>query len=357
MSKTPASEEPIRLALLGMNSGFHPKNWVLWTRLSQIYPWLPIPFPKAEVVAAATLGCSEQEIRDNAGSSAEEMAAEFEMKLYRDAEELLDRERPQGVFICGRPSTLPALALLCIERGIHVYLQKPAGVHAKELEGVVRAAKEKNVQAAAGATWRFDGAVMTSRDQLKQAEIGKLCSVRVMYNHGMPLEKTWYTDPKEGGPELWLGWYNIDLLHQFAGSTIRRLFATAHRGDGARGQAHTIIHASCIFENGMQGSMDLYGNIYYPYSRAEWELLGEQGMIRNVQRHDVEIYQKGKPQTAVYRNAFFDGLATDIAAWLNSWKTGTSQGMTLAEATEVVRVAAAISKSIRNGEAVDVSKA
>lgn len=352
-TQTP-SPETIRIATLGLDSDFHPIDWMRWTRLGQVYPWLPVSFPKSAVVAAATLGRSDEEIRNNGGQTPEEIAGTFGLKLYCEAEELLDKEKPHGVFICGRPSVIPAIALKCIERGIHVYLQKPASTNAGELDQVAKAAEKHGVQAAAGATWRHDGAVMATRDQLAKVDIGKICSLRVMYNHGMPEAGTWYSDPEQGGPELWLGWYNIDLLHHFACSKVRRLFATAHRGSEGRGQPHTIVHASCILEDGTHGSIDLYGNIRCSYPRAEWEILGEKGMVRNVRHHDVEVYLNSQPQQGVHLSQFFDGVGADISAWLNSWSTGKTNGMTVAEAADVVRVATAITRSFNSGQAVDV---
>ncbi len=345
---------PICLALLGMNSGFFPENFVLWTRLAQEYPWLSPPFPKARVVAAATLGCPEQEIVDNAGQTSADFAQKFGLKLYVAAEDLLDKEKPDGVFICGRPSALPSVALPVIRRGIHVYLQKPAGVNAAELAALAAEARQRGVAAAAGQTWRHDAAVMVSREQLRSADIGKLCSLRVMYNHGMPggKRRTFYVDAAEGGVELWLGWYPIDLLHYFTGSSITRLFATAHPGGASPDWPHTVLHAACEFANGVKGSFDFYGNINYPYSRAEWELLGEHGLIRSVQRHDVEVYRQGHPQQALFRNQFTDLVAQDINVWLHSWRSGQTSGLTLEGAVEVLRVAAAIRESFTTGKAV-----
>ncbi|MBI4027210.1 MAG: Gfo/Idh/MocA family oxidoreductase [Verrucomicrobia bacterium] len=351
-SMKPRSTPPIRLAVLGLDSGFFPENFALWTQLCQNYPWINPPFPRAVVTAAATLGRSEREIVNNAGITPQQFARKYNLKLYVDADELLDQEKPDGVFVCGRPSCLPAIAMQAVRRGIHVYVQKPTGAAADQVAAVAREAKKRGVAAAAGITLRHDDAVMASKEQLRAADMGRLCSLRVMSNHGMPGGNTWYFDKGEGGPELWLGWYAIDLLHCFTGARITRLFATGHRGDGSGRRENTIIHAACEFANGVKGSLDFYGNIYYPYSRAEWELLGERGLIRNVQRHEVEVYQRNRPQQALYRNQFWDGVARDINAWLHSWTTGKTTGLTLAGAAEVVRVAAAIRKSFTTGKAV-----
>lgn len=348
------TNKPIRLAVLGLDSGFFPENFVLWTQLCQTYPWIKPPFPKAEVVAAATLGCSEERILANLERSADDFARRAGVKLYQEAEELLDKEKPDGVFVCGRPSQMPAIALQAIRRGIHVYLQKPGGVDSATLTELAKEAKEREVAVAVGQTWRFDYGVATSREQLRTADVGKLCSLRVMFNHGMPGPKTFYFEESEGGPELWLGWYPIDLLHYFTGSQVVRLFATGHRGDGSGGRHNTILHASCEFANGVVGSLDFYGNISYAYSRAEWELLGEHGLVRNVQRHDIEVYQQGKTQQALYRNGFFDGVAQDINAWLHSWETQKTEGLTVQGAVEVLRVAEAMKKSLATGGAVSL---
>jgi len=340
--------------MLGLDSEFFCDAFLLWTRLCQVYPWMTPAFPKVELTAASTLGRTEEEVRNNLGMGSQTFADKYGLRLYQTAEELLEREQPDGVFICGRPSTMPAIARMAVEHGVHVFLQKPAGRNAQELRDLGSEAKRRGVVASAGQTWRYDGAAQASLAKLKaeREDIGKLCNVRIMYQHGKPTRKTWYYDEKEGGPELWLGWYPIDLLRYFTQSRIVSVYATAHGGDTSPENENVVFHASCECENGVCGNFDFYGNIKYSYPRTEWELLTERGMVRNVQRHDVEIYAHEKPQQAVYRGAFFDGIGRDINAWLHRWDGDTNDGIDLFEAADNVSVANAITESLLTRKAV-----
>ncbi len=347
-------DRPIRLALIGLDSGFFCDSYVTWVRVGQSYPWFNPLVPKAEVTAVATLGRSDKEIRGNLGRSAEEFRAQYGLTMYRDAEELYDREKPDGVFICGRPSVLPGLATEALERGLHVYVQKPAGVDPAAVARAAALAKKKGLCAASGQSWLTDYPANISRDRLRGGDIGKLCSLRVMYNHGMPQPTTWYFNEGEGGPEVWLGWYPINLIQFFAGERIRSVFATSHAGDGSGRGLDNIIHMTCRFASGVIGSIDFYGTIYYAYARTEWELLGEHGIIRNHERNDVETYRKGHRQDAEFRNGFWDGIGQEIALWLHSWKGTHKPALSLEDAAYTVRVAQAVTRSLRTRAEVKV---
>ncbi len=345
---------PIRLALIGLDSGFFCDQYVTWVQVGQAYPWFNPLMPKTEVTAVATLGRTEKEIRDNLGRSSEAFRAQYNLTLYRDAEELYEQEKPDGVFICGRPSMLPALATEALKRGLHVYVQKPAGVDPDAIAKTAALAKKKGLCAASGQSWLTDYPANISRNRIRSGDIGKLCSVRVMYNHGMPLTSTWYFDKDEGGPEVWLGWYPINLIQFFTGERIRSVFATSHAGDGS-GRGHdNIIHICCRFASGVIGSIDFYGNIYYSYARSEWELLGEHGIIRNHESNDVETYRKGHRQDAEFRNVYWDGIGQEIALWLHSWKGTHKPALTLDEAAYTVRVSRAVTRSLQTRAEVKV---
>jgi predicted dehydrogenase len=84
-------------------------------------------------------------ICDNAGDKAEKSAARFSIPhSYGNYLQMLDEEKPEAVFVLVQPDQSFRISLDCLKRGIHTFIEKPAGItvyQAKALERAARAGK------------------------------------------------------------------------------------------------------------------------------------------------------------------------------------------------------------------------
>src|SRR5919204_845896 len=63
-----------------------------------------------------------------------------EAAVYADWRELLDRERPDAVFVCTPPLVHREVTVDALGRGIHVYLEKPIARGLEDARAIVAAA-------------------------------------------------------------------------------------------------------------------------------------------------------------------------------------------------------------------------
>ena len=103
----------------------------------------------------------------------------------------------------------------------HVFIEKPAGVNSREIQGLMRLADKHRRYVRVGFNHRFHPAISKAYKLVRSGAIGKLMFVRGRYGHGGRLgyEKEWRMDPvRSGGGELIdQGVHLIDLARWFLG--------------------------------------------------------------------------------------------------------------------------------------------
>jgi len=98
--------------------------------------------------------------------------------------------------------------------GVNIFIPKPLRTTLEDAERIVQAQKQYGVKIAVGPSARFsatdDGCEAGGRSGLDWQAV----AVRICHHHGtidVFNQHDWYREPSEGGPELSLGWYGIDL--------------------------------------------------------------------------------------------------------------------------------------------------
>lgn len=82
---------------------------------------------------------------------ARQLAERFAVEhCFADVEELLSKVRPDVVHITTPAETHYAIARLCLERGSHVYIEKPVTLHAAETEHLIELAEQRGLKLTAG---------------------------------------------------------------------------------------------------------------------------------------------------------------------------------------------------------------
>lgn len=103
-----------------------------------------------------------------------------DVALYQDATRLLQEVRPDVVHIVTPPETHAPLALLALEHGAHVYVEKPFALTADDAKRVVTAAQEKGLSVCAGHQVLFQASGRRYRDYLPM--IGKVVHVESYFS-------------------------------------------------------------------------------------------------------------------------------------------------------------------------------
>jgi predicted dehydrogenase len=238
--------------------------------------------PGVEFLAAATLGESKTAIKDSLGQSPAEYAAHYNLRLYEQAAEMIDREKLDTVILISRHSQHADWVEKLAPLGVNIFIPKTFATTAEEAERIVQAEKRWGIRVAVGPTARYLPPMLAMKTALDQDLTGQPFSIRICHHHGtidVFHPHDWYHDPKEGGPELSLGWYGIDLALQFTGDIVKSLFASYGNYTTPGSSFMDCGRIIMEMQRGAVASFDMYFCNRLPYPSWQVEILGPKGVL------------------------------------------------------------------------------
>jgi myo-inositol 2-dehydrogenase/D-chiro-inositol 1-dehydrogenase len=233
-------------------------------------------------LAAATLGASEVAIRDTLGVSAAEYAEKFKVKLYNQPEEMMASERLDTLVLITRHSEHAAWVERVAPLGANIFIPKTFTTTLSDAERIVAAQKRHGIQIAVGPSARYLPDMMAAKNAVDKGLIGKPFAVRICHHHGTIdgfHKNDWYRDPQEGGPELSLGWYGIDLVLHFMEDRVQTVFAEYGNFTTPDSPFMDCGRIVMRMERGGIASFDMYFCNRVPYPSWQVEIVGPQGVI------------------------------------------------------------------------------
>ena len=130
----------------------------------------------------------------------------------RSFDEMLEADL-DGVVIA-TPSALHAeQAVAALERGLHVFCQKPLARDAEETRRVVAAARAADRLLGVDLSYRFISGMKMIRQIVRDGELGEVFSVDLVFHNAYGPDKAWFYDPRlsGGGCVIDLGVHLVDL--------------------------------------------------------------------------------------------------------------------------------------------------
>jgi predicted dehydrogenase len=139
-----------------------------------------------------------------------------------DFADAVNESAVDAVIVATLNSSLAPITRQAISAGKHALVEKPAGISAAEIEGLMTLAGEKRVCVRVGYNHRFHPAVQKARELVDAGALGPLMFIRARYGHGgrVGYDCEWRADPSlSGGGELIdQGVHLIDLAGWFLGN-------------------------------------------------------------------------------------------------------------------------------------------
>jgi predicted dehydrogenase len=109
------------------------------------------------------------------------VGTQFNVKsIYSDVAEMIAKEKPDVVDICTPPATHARLALLAMEHGCHMLIEKPMALTNPDCDAIVAGAKQHNVKVCVGHTGLFYEPFIRGRRMIERGAIGKFQGMRVV---------------------------------------------------------------------------------------------------------------------------------------------------------------------------------
>jgi UDP-N-acetylglucosamine 3-dehydrogenase len=127
-------------------------------------------------------------ICDEDESRARELAGLYDAKPYFSLEQLLENEVPlDGCILCTPTKTHFALAKKIMEKGFHVFVEKPLAFSSAECEQMIELAKRRKVFLTSGYIERFNPAIQDVKQLIDNHIYGDLLMLEFHRENRMPL--------------------------------------------------------------------------------------------------------------------------------------------------------------------------
>jgi myo-inositol 2-dehydrogenase / D-chiro-inositol 1-dehydrogenase len=138
-------------------------------------------------------------------------------RAYEHWDEMLEAETLDAVWVCTPPLKHAEPAIAALERGVHVYLEKPIARTLPDAERIVTAASCSEAICVVGYQWR----ALEFLDHIRSALAHRPIAMLVARNYGPVLPRKWFLDRGQGGGQiLERGSHHIDLARAIAGEIV-----------------------------------------------------------------------------------------------------------------------------------------
>jgi predicted dehydrogenase len=238
--------------------------------------------PEVEFRAAATLGEDTQTIARVLGQTPEEYAARFGLRLYTSAEEMIQAEGLDTVVLIVRHSAHADWVERLAPLGVNVFIPKTFTTTQEDAARIVAAQERHAIRIAVGPTARYLPPMMAVKHAIDQGRIGPPFGLRICHHHGsldVFDRLDWYRDAAEGGPELSLGWYGIDLILHLMDDRITRVYADYGNFTSPDSPFMDYGRMACHLAGGGSATFDMYFCNRFAYPGWQLEVVGPQGLI------------------------------------------------------------------------------
>lgn len=136
--------------------------------------------------------------------------------LYSDVDELLEQEKPDFVIAALPTHIHEKIAVKVMEKGIHVFSEKPMALNLAQAENMLQVAKENHVKLMIGQCLRYSGAYMLLKSMIDSRKYGNVVSADFFRISPTPAksQQNWMLDEaKSGGAILDLHVHEVDFIN------------------------------------------------------------------------------------------------------------------------------------------------
>ena len=193
-------------------------------------------------------------------------------------EELLNREDIDAVLCEGHELRSVSDAQKCLDRGLHVHLDKPGGTDLAAFRKLLDTAQAKDLTLHMGYMYRWNPAMQYVRNAVKNGELGTITAIESSFSIQYQREKKLWLKQFPGGMMFFLGCHSLDMILQLMGEpTAVHAFnrSAGYEDDGALDSCLAVLDyphgVATIRSSGVEA------NGYY---ERTLKVVGTQGTIK-----------------------------------------------------------------------------
>ena len=299
---------------------------------------------------------------DNVPEKADKKAEKYGCKAYYSFDEMLENADFDVLHICTPHYLHAPMAIDAMNKGKHVFCEKPVDLTPAKVQAVIDAVAEAGVKLQVGFNRRFDHNFAHVRNLINEGKVGNLELIKITSRDPAPPPAEYAA--VSGGMFLDMTIHDFDMARFLAGSDVTEVYASATcLVDPAIGEAGDVDTAiiNLKFENGALGVIDNSRRAAYGYDQRI-EVFGSKGAAMaandtptNVTIMNAEGVTTDKPLYFFlerYMQSFRDEMVQFVDAVLNDKETPT----TGVDGLNSILVALAAKKSVKEGRPVKISE-
>lgn len=277
-------------------------------------------------------------------------------------ESLLAVKKPDAVVIAVPTVLHHRVAGAAIRAGIHVLLEKPMATSVQQSREITELAKRHHVQLLVGHIERYNPAIQSLQQRLRDHEIGELYRVEVDRAGPFPARIS------DVGVALDLAVHDLDIISSLLGAMPERVYARSQQ----------LLHHS--HEDAIVGLINYPGDILAvlnvnwttPVKKRELRVYGRKGLFR-VNYLTQELFLFHNPAQASVENGWGplgitegdmirynlakeEPLAREIDFFLNAVRNRVDLSQSVADSITALHLSQCLVQSAQQGEAITVQR-
>jgi predicted dehydrogenase len=296
-------------------------------------------------------------------AAGDRVARRAKVPMYTDFEEMLRRERPDGVAIAVPTGLHRPVTEACVAAGAHVLVEKPIALRSSDAIAMIDAARAADRRLRVGHTERFNPAVVALRARLQEGQAGRL--LQVVARRMSPFQP----HVKDHGVVLDLGTHDLDVMRFLLRAEPVRVFAMSRRHITT---AYDDLTLGLIeFDDRTVGLLET--NWLTPTKVRDLEILGQRGLfVLNYLPQELFFYENaivpsswegagdfllgvGEGQLVRYPIERIEPLRAEWDAFIAAVAGREDRATTGEDALQTLLLAEAIEESARTGAPVNIA--
>jgi predicted dehydrogenase len=234
-----------------------------------------------------------------------------EAHTYAGYQDMLDREALDGVFISAPNFLHVEMAIEALNRGLHVFAEKPVATVKEDCLRMVDAADNSGNVLMIGHEFRYSAYFCSIKRLVDEGKIGKPSVIWCKELRGpfLPKIDNWIQDNRRsGGALVDKNCHHFDLMNWYMDSQPTRVFASGSKEviEVIGGEHEIIDHAVVNIEyaNRVKGCLLL--GMFAPSNNEdalEFGVLGDRGLLKTkISSHEILVWEREGEADLEYRD-------------------------------------------------------
>jgi polar amino acid transport system substrate-binding protein len=292
-------------------------------------------------------------IASASGVSARDVGTKFGFaRFLSDAQSVIDDFDANLIVIATRHASHAELARLALERGKHVFLEKPLALNDAELDSLLEAAAHSAGQLLVGFNRRFSPLAVKA----KEVFAGRRSPLSIVYriNAGRVPREHWTQDAIEGGGRI-IGevCHFIDLMQFLTGAAPTSVYAAAVAAETGNVISEDSVMIALQFADGSNGMIAYLAEGDSRLPKEHIEIFGEGKTFVIEDFRSARLYADGREKKETLRQQD-KGQAEETRLACAVVAEGKPAPITLQELEATTRATFRVLDSLRTGQRVKV---